>query len=275
MTGDRSQSGGAPPPDVLVQADRLRFAYGRREALSDVTLAVGRGEMLAIAGPNGSGKSTLLGLLSGVRRPAAGAVRLAGRDLAAYGRREVARLVAVVPQETAVAFPYTVAEIVLMGRAPHLRGLGLEGARDLAVAERAMARTGVLAFADRLLAELSGGERQRVIVARALAQEPTLLLLDEPTTFLDLRHAMEILELIAGLNEREGLTVVAVLHDLTIAASYFRRVAFLRAGCLVAEGPPQSVITEATVRAVFDAEVRVATDSDGVLSVRPLRRERR
>jgi iron complex transport system ATP-binding protein len=264
-------STGTAMPAALLEAEGVGFAYGRRPAIADVTLALAGGDMLAIAGPNGSGKSTLLALLSGVRRPSAGVVRLAGRDLASYGRRELAQRIAVVPQETAALFPYTVAEMVLMGRAPHLRGLGLDGAHDLAVAERAMARTGVLALAARPLTELSGGERQRVIVARALAQEPRLLLLDEPTTFLDLRHAIEILELIADLNRREGLTVVAVLHDLTIAAMYFPRVAFLRAGRLVADGPPRAVITEATIRAVFDADVRVREDPDGVPTVRPRR----
>ena len=258
--------------DALVQAERLHFAYGRRPAVCDLTLTVGRGEMLAVAGPNGSGKSTLLGLLSGVRRPQAGTVRLAGRELHAYGRRALARMIAVVPQETAAVFPYSVSEMVLMGRAPHLGGLGLESRHDLAVAERAMERAGVLDLAARPFTELSGGERQRVIVARALAQEPALILLDEPTTFLDLRHAIEILELIADLNRREGLTVVAVLHDLTVAAMYFERLAFLREGRLVVDGPPRAVLTEATVRTVFDAEVRVRVDADGVPAVRPLRR---
>jgi iron complex transport system ATP-binding protein len=256
----------------LLEAAGVRFAYGPRPAIRDVTLAVGEGEMLAIAGANGSGKSTLLALLSGVRRPSAGTVRLAGRPLAAYDRRALARTVAVVPQETAVAFPYRVAEMVLIGRAPFLSGLGLEGARDLAVAERAMARTGVLALADRPLAELSGGERQRVIVARALAQEPRVLLLDEPTTFLDLRHAIEILELVSDLNRRERLTVVAVLHDLTIAAMYFPRIACLRDGRLACDGPPATVVTEETIRAVFGADVEVRTDERGVPSVRPRRR---
>jgi ABC-type cobalamin/Fe3+-siderophores transport system ATPase subunit len=230
---------------------------------------VARGDMVALAGPNGSGKSTLLGLLSGVLVPTAGAVRLADRDLAACDRRALARRIAVVPQETTIAFPYTVAEMVLMGRAPHRNGFGIEGPRDLAIAERAMARTGVLAFAARAVTELSGGERQRVIVARALAQEPEILLLDEPTTHLDLRHAMEILELVAELNARDGVTVVAALHDLTSAALYFRRVVFLRDGCLLAEGPPHAVIDEPTIRRVFDVDVRVTTDADGILTVRP------
>ena len=260
-----------PSGDPLVEAKGLRFAYGQRAVISDLTLTVRRGEMVAIAGPNGSGKSTLLGLLSGRAASADGAVALEGRDLASYARRALARLIAVVPQEAGIAFPYTVSEMVLLGRAPHLGGLGLEGRHDLEVAERSMARTGVLDFAHRPLAELSGGERQRVIVARALAQEPTLLLLDEPTTHLDLRHTIEILELIAAINRHDRTTVVAVLHDLTAAAMYFDRIVFLRDGRVVVEGPPAAVVTAETVRAVFDAEVIVSTDADGIPSVRPRR----
>jgi iron complex transport system ATP-binding protein len=257
---------------ALLEAERVSFAYAGRPAIRDVTLTVAEGEMLAIAGANGSGKSTLLGLLSGLRRPSAGSVRLAGRNLREYDRRELARAIAVVPQETAIAFSYRVAEMVLIGRTPHLRGIGLEGAHDVAAAERAMARTGVLDLADRPLAELSGGERQRVIVARALAQEPRVLLLDEPTTFLDLRHAIEILDLVVDLNRRERLTVVAVLHDLTVAAMYFPRLVFLRAGRLAVDGAPAEVVTESIIREVFDADVEVRTDADGVPTVRPRRR---
>ncbi len=259
----------APGAAPLLRAEHVHFAYGAHPALRDVSLEVPRGAMLALAGPNGSGKSTLLSLLSGVRRPGRGRVEAAGRDLVCWDRRALARVVAVVPQDTTVVFPYTVAEMVLMGRAPHRGPLGLEGAHDRAVAERAMARTGVLELASRPVTELAGGERQRVIVARALAQEPAILLLDEPTTHLDLRHAMQILELVAELNRCEGVTVVAVLHDLTSAAAYFRQIAFLRAGEIVAAGPSRTVITEATIRAVFEAETRVLVDDDGVLTVRP------
>ena len=259
------------PATPLVALDGVSFTYGQRPVLREVSLAVAEGEMLAIAGANGSGKSTLLSLLSGVRRPSSGVVRLAGRDLQTYERRAAARMIAVVPQEFAIAFPYRVGEMVLLGRAPFLRGLGLEGTHDLEVAEQAMRRTGVLALADRPLAELSGGERQRVIVARALAQEPRLLLLDEPTTFLDLRHAIEILDLVADLNRRERLTVVAVLHDLTVAAMYFHRIAFLREGRIAREGPPAGVVTEPVLREIFDADVRVRVDEEGVPLVRPRR----
>lgn len=247
----------------------LRFAYpGGPDVVQELSLTVGAGEMLAIAGPNGSGKSTLLGLLSGVLAPTAGRVSMDDRDLRATDRRAVARMIAVVPQDATITFPFTVAEIVLMGRAPHRRSFGIESPRDVAMAERAMERTGVRAFADRPITELSGGERQRVVIARALAQEPRILLLDEPTTHLDLRHAAAVLDLLAELNASDGVAVVAVLHDLTSAALYFGRIAFLRAGRLVAEGPPAVVIEEATIRQVFDVDVRVWRDGD-MLVVHP------
>jgi len=260
------------PDAPALAAEGVSFAYGARPVLHAVTLAVARGAMLAVAGPNGSGKSTLLALLSGVRRTAHGRIAVHGRAIGDYERRELARLVAVVPQDSAVSFPYTVTEMVLMGRAPHRAPLALEGPRDLAIAEAVMTATGIAELAGRRVTELSGGERQRVMVARALAQEPQVLLLDEPTTHLDLRHAIEILDLVAAVNRERQVTVVAVLHDLTLAALYFQRVAFLRAGRLVADGPPATTVTAATIAAVFDAEVRVDADADGVLAIRPRRR---
>jgi iron complex transport system ATP-binding protein len=256
----------------MIAAEQVRFAYGRSEVLHDVTLEVPRGDMVAIAGPNGAGKSTLLGLLAGTRTPSAGVVRLDGADIRCVPRRDVARAVAVVPQDTSVLFPYSVTEMVLMGRSPHLHGIGLEGAGDLAIATRAMEQTGVLALADRPIVALSGGERQRVILARALAQEPRLLLLDEPMTFLDLRHAIQILELIRELNRRERITVVAILHDLTLASMYFDRIALLRDGRLGADGRCDEVVTEARIREVFDVEVRIVRADDGVLTILPRRR---
>ncbi|MCC6764575.1 MAG: ABC transporter ATP-binding protein [Deltaproteobacteria bacterium] len=228
--------------------------------------------MVALAGPNGSGKSTLLALLAGTRRAAAGTITIAGRPIGEWERRALARTVAVVPQETSVTFPYSVAEMVLMGRAPHRPPLGLEGARDVAIAERVMGETGIFHLAGRRMTELSGGERQRVVVARALAQEPEILLLDEPTTHLDVRHAIEILDLVAAVNRTRGVTVVAVLHDLTSAALYFERIAFLRDGALVADGAPAAIVTATTIARVFDADVRVDVDAEGIPAIRPRRR---
>jgi iron complex transport system ATP-binding protein len=252
-----------------LEADRLAFAHGAVPVLDEVSLAVEAGELLGVIGPNGAGKTTLVRLLCGVLAPARGEVRLAGRPLAAYPRRELARRLAVVPQDPVVDFPFTALEVVLMGRAPHLPALGFPGARDLALARAAMAELGVAALEARPIDRLSGGERQRVLLARAFAQEPEVLLLDEPTTHLDLRHATELLELVAELNREAGLTVAAALHDLTSAALYFDRVAFLRAGRVELAGPPDEVVSEATIRAVFGAEVRVGRDADGVLTVRP------
>jgi iron complex transport system ATP-binding protein len=262
---------GAAPVPALAAAG-LSFAYGARSVLRHVDLTVARGAMVALAGPNGSGKSTLPALLAGTRGAAAGTIVGAGRPIAAWDRRALARTIAVVPQDTSVTFPYTVAEMVLMGRAPHRPPLGLEGARDVAIAERVMSDTGILHLAGRRITELSGGERQRVIVARALAQEPAILLLDEPTTHLDIRHAVEILDLVAAVNRARGVTVVAVLHDLTSAALYFERIAFLRDGAIVADGPPAATITAATIARVFEADVRVDVDAEGVPAIRPRRR---
>jgi iron complex transport system ATP-binding protein len=270
-TVDPSNRTVVPTAAPALRAEHVSFAYGRRAVLRDVTLGVARGAMVALAGPNGSGKSTLLALLAGTRRLQQGAIAVAGRPIASYERRALARLVAVVPQDTSVTFPYTVAEMVLMGRAPHRPPLGLEGPRDVAIAEQVMAETGILDLAGRRVTELSGGERQRVIVARALAQEPEILLLDEPTTHLDIRHAIEILDLVATVNRTRGVTVVAVLHDLTSAALHFDRIVFLRDGALVVDGPPRTTITAATIARVFDAEVRVDVDEEGVPAVRARR----
>jgi iron complex transport system ATP-binding protein len=254
-----------------LSAEHVSFAYGTRAVLRDVSLTVERGAMMALAGPNGSGKSTLLALLAGTRRAQQGRVMVDGRAVGSFERRALARLVAVVPQDTTVTFPYTVTEMVLMGRAPHRPPLGLEGARDVAIAERVMAETGILELAARRVTELSGGERQRVIVARALAQEPSILLLDEPTTHLDIRHAIEILDLVATVNRARGVTVVAVLHDLTSAALYFDRIAFLREGAIVVDGPPRTTITAETIRRVFEADVQVDLDAAGIPAIRPRR----
>ncbi len=247
--------------DVAVRLDE-------RPVLRGVDLCVRPGEVLGLLGRNGAGKSTLLRTATGVIPLERGAIQLLERPLAAWPRRELARRVAVVPQETRFPFPFRVLEVVLMGRAPHLGWLGFEGAHDVALARRALARLGIEALAERSVLELSGGERQLVVVARALAQEPALLLLDEPTAFLDLRHRVEVLRVVRGLAD-EGRAALVVSHDLALAARFCDRLALLVEGRVLAVGAPSEVLTPEQVERTFDVRVRVAAGPDGAPLVVP------
>jgi iron complex transport system ATP-binding protein len=240
----------------------LSFAYQNRPALRGIALCARRGEMLGLLGPNGSGKTTLLRVLSAVLA-GNGEVKINGRNVRSYGRRELSKLLAVVPQESAINFPYTVAEIVLMGRAGHHSPLALEGKKDLEVARASMELTDSLPLAQRYLHELSGGEKQRVMIARALAQEPEILLLDEPSAFLDLKHQVQIFELLRRLNRDCGLTVIAALHDLNLAALFFPRLVILCEGQICRDGSPAEVLTEKTIEEIYDVRVRIERDSSG------------
>lgn len=255
-----------------LEARNLRFSYGENTVIDDVSFNLAPGEMLGILGPNGSGKSTLLRLLSGVLQPASGTVRIDGQALTAYTRRQLGQAIAVVPQDTLIEFPFSVTEVVLMGRSPHLGGFAFEGDRDVQVARAVMQRTGVLDLAHRSIHELSGGERQRVVLARALAQEAGIMLLDEPGAFLDIRHTVEIYDLLQDL-QREGRSIITVLHDLNLAALYCDRVALLKAGRLFRIGTPAEVITYAALTEVYETEVYVDTnDITGAINVLPLSR---
>lgn len=257
----------------VIEARGLRFAYDGEAVVDGVSLALRRGEILGVIGPNGSGKSTLMRLLTGVLAPQEGEVLLEGRPLGGVSRRELGRAVAVVPQETAIELPFSVTEVVLMGRSPHLGRFAFEGDRDLRVAREAMRRTGVEPLADRLVHELSGGERQRVVLARALAQEARVLVLDEPAVFLDIRHEVEIYDLLREL-QREGRSTVTVLHDLNLAAMYCDRVALLKSGRLIQVGPPAEVITYRNVTQVYEVDVYVdRNDITGAVNVLPLSRD--
>ncbi|HEY7724947.1 MAG TPA: ABC transporter ATP-binding protein [Anaeromyxobacteraceae bacterium] len=242
------------PAGTLVEVRDASFAYGARPALAGVSLTASSGELLGLLGPNGSGKSTLLRLVAGLLRPSAGTVRLGDLDPAAAPRRAVARLCGLVPQEAQVAWPFTVREAVAMGRAPHQGLFGRSGPLDLGAVEGALEACDLAALAGRRLDELSGGERRRVFMARALAQEPRVLLLDEPTAFLDLAHQVAAMRL-AAVAARAGLCVVAVLHDLNLAAQACDRVVALRRGAVVAEGTPAEVLTAERVLEVWGVEV--------------------
>ncbi|HEX2230308.1 MAG TPA: ABC transporter ATP-binding protein [Candidatus Binatia bacterium] len=240
----------------------LAFAYGEREVLRGIGLCVRRGEMLGVLGPNGSGKTTLLRVLSAVLA-SEGEIEINGKSSKSYGRRELSRLFAVVPQESRVNFPYTVAEIVLMGRASYHSAFALEGKKDLQVARASMKLTDSLTLAQRYVHELSGGEKQRVMIARALAQEPAILLLDEPSAFLDLKHQVQIFELLARLNRERGLTIIAALHDLNLAALYFPRLIILRDGKIYCDGAPDEVLTEKNIEEVYGIRVYIGKDPTG------------
>lgn len=239
----------------LVEVAEVRFGYEATPVLDGVSFSVSAGEVLGVIGPNSVGKTTLLRLLSRVLVPQSGTIRLAGRDLARLRRLEVARTVAVVPQDVALAFPFTVREFVLMGRHPHTRGRFFEGPEDLAVAEEALRTAGVAGLAEKFVHTLSGGERQRVLVARALAQQPTLLLLDEPNAHLDLHHQVELAWLIRRLNREEGTTVVLVSHDVNLAAELSDRLLLLAKGRVARLGRPEDVIETSLIEAVYGCRV--------------------
>jgi iron complex transport system ATP-binding protein len=237
----------------------VSFAYGTQPVFRGLTLRVEPGELTAVLGPNGTGKTTWFRLAAGSLAPARGTVRLFGHDLRTLGAAERARTVAVVPQESPLEFEFRVHEIVAMGRSPHQGLLGLESAEDRRAVAEALRATGMEAFAGRPLAALSGGEKQRVVLARALAQKPRLLLLDEPTAHLDLKHRLAIYALLERLHG-EGLTAVVVSHDLNLAAAHCKRLVLFRCGEVVADGPPRQVLRPDVLREVYDVELEVRQD---------------
>jgi iron complex transport system ATP-binding protein len=243
--------------ETILRADRLSVGYHDRRVLHDVSFELRRGELCGLLGPNGSGKSTLLKTLAGVLRAWSGRAELFGADVAALSPRAIARRVAVIPQGVSILFPFTVEEVVAMGRHPHLGRFEREGRGDREAVTRALDETDTAALAGRPMDELSGGERQRVVIARALAQEPELLLLDEPTTHLDINHQVEVFELLARLNREHGLTVLAISHDVNVCAEYCRRLMVLREGRLAGDGTPAELVTPELVRDVYGASVSV------------------
>jgi iron complex transport system ATP-binding protein len=249
---------------TLVEFRNVSFAYPasaerrtRPFALSDLSVEISTGEIIGVIGPNSSGKTTLIRLLTRVLEPAAGEIRLEGVPVGRLSRTDLARRVAVVPQGLLPQFPFTVGELALMGRYPHDPGRYFESPRDRAVAHEAMAATGVLELADMPLEHLSGGERQRAVIARALAQEPRLLVLDEPTAHLDLRYQVEAAALLRRLNRERGMTILLVSHDLNLAAEVCDRLLLLNGGRPVAIGAPEAVLDEGLLASVFGCGVVV------------------
>ena len=241
----------------LLNVDNVSFRYGEQWVLWGISFEVAKGDFLGVIGPNGSGKTTLLRVIDGILKPQEGQVRLEGAEIGSLRREALARCVAVVPQYSALSFPFSVEEVVLMGRAPHLGRWRFEGDRDHCVAREAMEMTDTLSLAARDMESLSGGERQRVLIARALTQEPRLMLLDEPTAFLDIRHQVDFFDRIRGLNRDRGLTIIAVTHDINLAAHYCDRIILLKDGRVEAAGSVNEVITEEHIRKTYGTEVLV------------------
>ena len=272
----------------MLQATDLTFGYGEAPVVRGVSLEVPANGFVGIIGPNGSGKTTLLRLLAGTRRPQQGSVRLDGSPLGALTRTEIARRMAVVPQETHLAFEYTVLEVVLMGRYPHLGAFEIEGPRDVALARAALEATGTLPFESRMFSTLSGGEKQRVIIAAALAQisgngvgphfsgadqKSSILLLDEPTAALDLKYQLETASLLRSLHAAHALSVVVSTHDLNFAAALCRTLVMLKDGVVLAAGSVDEVLTPARIRDLYDVDAEVTRHArTGHLTVVPIPR---
>ncbi len=249
-------------PALELREVTARYPHGPRgEApLSDASLAVEPAELVVVLGPNGAGKSTLLRVMAGTLAPERGEARLFGEPLTALDRREVARRVAVVAQREEVSFSFAVREVVMMGRAPHQGGWMQPTKADEAVVDEALARCDLLALSDRPVSELSGGEQKRVAIARALAQKPRVLLLDEPSAFLDVRHEIALYDLLAEEVARDELACVVVMHDLNVAAQYASRAVLLKSGRIVAQGKVEEVMTYGRLKEVFQADLYVGVN---------------
>jgi iron complex transport system ATP-binding protein len=245
---------------MLLYARNLEYEIGETPILTGVNFDVNAGEFVGLIGPNGAGKSTLLKVVSGLWAGGRGQIDLIGCSIHSYTMREIARLVAHVPQSTRLEFAFSAREIVLMGRSPHLGRFEIETAQDRAIADEAMRTTATLHLADRLANTLSGGEQQRIIIARALAQQPRILLLDEPTSNLDIKHQIGVLDVARGLAREHGLGVVAAIHDLSMAARYCDRLVMLVGGRVTANGTPETVLTPERIREAFEIDARVYRD---------------
>ena len=261
---------------TVLEAKRIVYSYTRKPVVNDVSLEVKKGEFMSILGPNGSGKSTLLKTLSHIYIPDSGEIVLMGKPLDTYKRKEIAQRIAMVPQDTSLDFEFTVEEVVLMGRHPFLGRFGKEDVLDMDLAYEAMERTNTLHIKDSLITEISGGERQRVFIAKALAQNTSIMLLDEPTSHLDINHQIEILELLKRLNSEKELAIVLVIHDINLAARYSDRILLMKDGEIVDQGSPETVITPESIENTYGMKVVVETNRyTGHVTVTPIEVKRR
>ena len=255
--------------EVVLEANNLSFSYGSNEILNRLSLTVCEKERVALAGPNGSGKTTLLKLLTGLLSPAEGQVALCGEPLHELPVRRVAKTVAYVPQRFAIDAPFTVHEVVMTGRHAHIPALSFEGREDLEVVRKVLSELELDTLSRRRFGSLSGGEQQRVCVAAALAQEPKILILDEPTSSLDPAHAVALMRRLTQLTQKEGVAVVAAIHDLNLASYWFPRIGLLKGGRLHLDGPPEEVLREEILEEVYSSGLRLV-HVDGSPTVLPM-----
>jgi iron complex transport system ATP-binding protein len=245
---------------MAFELNNICFSYGSHNVIDNLSFSIRSGCFHAILGPNGCGKTTLLDLLSGYIRPASGKIRFNGQNISEYGKRSLSRHIALVPQEYRVNFPYTVREVVAMGRYPHQARFSHPTAQDMQIVEDALDVCGAQELSDRFITELSGGEKQRVIFARAIAQQTPVLLLDEPCASMDVKHALRILNVASEQVLKKGVTVIAVMHDINLAARFADNLIFMKQGQRIASGPARDSLDSKIIREVFDVESLVAME---------------
>jgi len=250
----------------MLKFKHVSSGYNNIEVLNDVSFEIAKGDFTGIIGPNGSGKTTLLRAATKIIKPFKGEIFLEGKNLADMSLKELAAIMAVVPQDTAFMFPFRVIDVVLMGRTPYMKRFGFESKEDLKIVLDALEFVDVLHLKDRFIDELSGGERQRVIIAKAIAQEPRILLLDEPTTHLDISHQVQIFDLLKRMNKESGLTIVSILHDLNLASDYCDKLILLKDGMIKSKGTPKEVLDYKTIEEVYETVVIV---KENPLTLRP------
>lgn len=256
-------------PELSLTVSQVSFRYSPQSpaVFEDVNLKVGAGQFVGLIGPNGTGKSTFLRLLVGLRRPSSGQIILNGKDISDFAKADLAKVIAFVPQDVRMWLPFSCREVVAMGRFAHKKGLSIfDSSTGDEIVEKSLAETGVSHLADRLVTEISGGEAQRVRIAQALAQETQIIVLDEPTSHLDIKHQVGIMELSSRLRQR-GLTVIAALHDLDMAAMYCDRLIALSHHRLAYDGTPEEVLSSESIKGVFDVHAEVRRDEHGHVRV--------
>lgn len=254
--------------ETIIECSDIAFSYDGSLVLQDITLSLGHGKMFGILGANGAGKSTLLKVLTGILKTQKGTVLYNNEPLSGFDTREIAKKIAYIPQDPVFAFPFTVAEVLLMGRAPYIGRFEFEREGDWEIAEAAMETVGIARLKDRLITEISSGERQLASIGRALVQEPEVMILDEPATFLDIKHRNEIMKILKQLKDERGILIIAATHDIFTALFYFDEIIMIKDGRVFAEGSTDEIVNRENLSFLYDTEVSVRKE-DGNIFVYP------